>query len=587
MARAQPCTCTPAAAALHCSGALQEQQHHMQQTQLLQLPAVVLQHVLSYVPLQQRLGSCSVVSRSMHTAAVAATEEVKIYGPKSQQTADVLCDWLRKHSNRALRHLDLNGGGIFDFADPYSNAQQIAVSLPWRQLAKLRSLRVVCVELPAAASSAANQAGGAAAAASSAMPAGGVAADDAGVSTAAAAAAASMAALTALTSLELSDYNITSTNRTSSSSSSQILGSNSYSNDLQQSSCAITVMQWTANELVLLTGLRRLDLFGGMFDDVELHPISFTYTDKSAMRAECSKAVALILAQLTQLTRMNLWGISLDGTAFAGAGSHSQLQELSVSHANSNNVPWSIQNLPPCLTKFKATMVCFSCPVLSDSCEWQLSALQTLCLEAVEGFQPAVLTLMPQLQHFTFATHHRVLDAAALLAALPQLLQLQHIEVAYRLGVQHAAASSFAALTASSHVTALTLQDCILPADAAQHMFPAGVQLQQLLQLLQLQVFPCCGRLQSLKASMPGIFQAQNDFVKRYCLALSSSSAVPWLVSCCPNLCELSTVWLDSSSSSRDLQSLLQLTGLTKLGIAGSGWDDSAAEAVLARMLGG
>jgi hypothetical protein len=36
-----------------------------------------------------------------------------------------------------------------------------------------------------------------------------------------------------------------------------------------------------------------------------------------------------------------------------------------------------------------------------------------------------------------------------------------------------------------------------------------------------------------------------------------------------------------------DLQSLLQLTGLTKLGVAGSCWDDSAAEAVLARMTGG
>jgi hypothetical protein len=41
-----------------------------------------------------------------------------------------------------------------------------------------------------------------------------------------------------------------------------------------------------------------------------------------------------------------------------------------------------------------------------------------------------------------------------------------------------------------------------------------------------------------------------------------------------------------SSIRSSELQALLQLTALTKMGIAGIGWDDDAADAALANMTG-
>jgi hypothetical protein len=83
---------------------LQDQQ---QQEQLPQLPEGILQQVLSYVPLQHRLGSCSLASRAMHAAAVAATDEIYLAGLNSQQKASELCQWLERYGSQALRHLEV------------------------------------------------------------------------------------------------------------------------------------------------------------------------------------------------------------------------------------------------------------------------------------------------------------------------------------------------------------------------------------------------------------------------------------------------------------------------------------------------
>jgi hypothetical protein len=73
---------------------LQEQQ---QREQLPQLPAGILQQVLSHVPLQQRLGSCSLASRAMHAAVVAATEDICMADLNNQQKASELCQWLARY----------------------------------------------------------------------------------------------------------------------------------------------------------------------------------------------------------------------------------------------------------------------------------------------------------------------------------------------------------------------------------------------------------------------------------------------------------------------------------------------------------
>jgi hypothetical protein len=118
---------------------LQEQQQH----ELPQLPAGVLQQVLSHVPLQHRLGSCSLASRAMYAAAVAATEDISLAGLNSQQKASELCQWLAQHSNQALTHLQVRAEAR-TWQQP-----QLSLALPCG-LQQLQSLTLSQVELPAA-----------------------------------------------------------------------------------------------------------------------------------------------------------------------------------------------------------------------------------------------------------------------------------------------------------------------------------------------------------------------------------------------------------------------------------------------------
>jgi hypothetical protein len=104
---------------------LQKQPQH---EQLPQLPAGILQQVLSYVPLHHRLGSCSPASRSMHAAAVAATDDIYLPNLNSQQKASELCQWLDRYGSQVLRHLDV--GAYMTVALP-SGLQQLQSWALW------------------------------------------------------------------------------------------------------------------------------------------------------------------------------------------------------------------------------------------------------------------------------------------------------------------------------------------------------------------------------------------------------------------------------------------------------------------------
>jgi hypothetical protein len=121
---------------------LREQQ---QREQLPQLPAGILQQVLFHVPLRHRLGSCSLASRAMHAAAVAATEGIHLADLNSQQKASRLCQWLAQYGNQALKHLDVGS--------PAHMLQQPTKSLALPSasgLQQLQSLTLRHAELPAA-----------------------------------------------------------------------------------------------------------------------------------------------------------------------------------------------------------------------------------------------------------------------------------------------------------------------------------------------------------------------------------------------------------------------------------------------------
>ena len=76
---------------------------------LLSLPDEVLKLVLSHVPLNDRLGSCSLVHSRLHAAAVASTQQLKIGSwprtPPPQRTQAML-GWLSFYGQH-VTHLDL------------------------------------------------------------------------------------------------------------------------------------------------------------------------------------------------------------------------------------------------------------------------------------------------------------------------------------------------------------------------------------------------------------------------------------------------------------------------------------------------
>jgi hypothetical protein len=167
-----------------------------------------------------------------------------------------------------------------------------------------------------------------------------------------------------------------------------------------------------------------------------------------------------------------------------------------------------------------------------------------------------------------------------LLGGLSRLQQLQRLDVQANEVVewpQLPPAASYAALTASSQLTALLLTDCSMQWDAAQHMFAAGRQLPH---LQQLAVAPSAYTLREFSDGEYG-----QAALKGCSLRLQPGYAAQ-LAACCHNLQSLSLLWATSQTSAASLQPLTTLTRLTSLWVGGDGWSTAAAEAVLSRLTG-
>jgi len=110
MSAAQPCSCT----------------------QLMDTPAALLPSILRHVPLQERLGVCTLVGRSFHAAAVAATHSISMMSMSTQAQCDQLSEWLQRH-----------GGGITAIeTQGYSKHLLSLASLPCPLLTDLNLLQV-------------------------------------------------------------------------------------------------------------------------------------------------------------------------------------------------------------------------------------------------------------------------------------------------------------------------------------------------------------------------------------------------------------------------------------------------------------
>jgi len=79
--------------------------------QLLDLPVALLVRIMQHVPLQQRLGVCTLVCHAFHTAAVEATDSVILTDMSRQAQCDNVAQWLQAHGGGVTR-LDMRGQGL-------------------------------------------------------------------------------------------------------------------------------------------------------------------------------------------------------------------------------------------------------------------------------------------------------------------------------------------------------------------------------------------------------------------------------------------------------------------------------------------
>jgi hypothetical protein len=74
----------------------------MGMSSLASLPDDVLKLIMNFVPLRDRLGQCCMVSKRMHSAAVAATQDVTLSSMSTERAVSLL-KWLPHHGDRLTR----------------------------------------------------------------------------------------------------------------------------------------------------------------------------------------------------------------------------------------------------------------------------------------------------------------------------------------------------------------------------------------------------------------------------------------------------------------------------------------------------
>lgn len=80
-----------------------------------ELPEDLWKLILCNVPLRDRLGSCSLVSQRLRSAATAATEDICVYLYEKQERADGLITYLHKHF---VTRLEVHGAPLLTHLPP-------------------------------------------------------------------------------------------------------------------------------------------------------------------------------------------------------------------------------------------------------------------------------------------------------------------------------------------------------------------------------------------------------------------------------------------------------------------------------------
>jgi hypothetical protein len=492
---------------------------------LQQLPHEVLVQVMRWLPQRDRIGACALTCRALLAAAVAATD--KLQRPLSQQRADAVAAWLRRHGSSHVKELDLfawDTGLTLDAVD--EPLTLVSLALPCHSLRQLQSLRLGWLSvLPAATSS------------SHAQPSTEASGSCSNTGQSSCCSEGALAQLTALTHLSLEH-------------------------------CDLTYLGVGATQLSALSALQSFRMYQILTDG----SIDLTSPAYSA-------ALGHTLGQLCQLTNLALkatYPQRLLGNVFAAASSLSRLQDLELESVGTADCAVMVQDLPATLTRLQMTSCTLSSRSSSSSkSSEQLTALQEVSLECT-GFRPGVLLHMPHMTRLSCdaCEQQRMPDT---LAALPHLQQLRELDL-HEVSVA-ASAADYAALTASSHLQTLQLLNCSMAATAAEHMFKTGRSLPHLAQL-------CI----SIHESWPEMADEAADWLQdpaglRHHSLVVGPADIGRLVACCPALQGLGMLVLDDDVVASDLAPLLQLTALKWLDIGGAGCDNAATQ-VLAAMTG-
>jgi hypothetical protein len=368
--------------------------------------------------------------------------------------------------------------------------------------------------------------------------------------------------------------------------------------------CSLT--RWFTNQLRGLTLLHSLH-FGSWcrtgINWLEDHP------------PQDNAALGEALAHLVLLTDLQI-SAEVDGRAIAAVRNLPQLQVLGLSELGSDEHPVRLQDFPSSLVHLWLNEVVLDCTV---DASWQLPALEQLGVAERDstGFKLDVTTRMPQLlwldltvnpnrcewglsnvldvlpklQHLWEVKLHGMQywpevaaanDAAAQAAAAVDIVGVVAGAAAAH-AAEAAAAANCAALTVNSQMTALRLEDCWIPAGVLRHFFPASMRLRFL------QVLSIDASHDSLERTFQDKIEHQ-EVIRRASLLVNPGD-IALLVECCPDLRELSTLWVDDSVDGKlvlgELQCLLSLQQLTRLGVGGLAWGNEAAESLLAELTGG
>jgi hypothetical protein len=522
------------------------------------LPAELLARVLQDLPTSERLGSCARASRAWNTAALAATTALQLQ-VTNWRAADTLNFWLEKHGSKGLKQLSLSAaepvGATCDDTD-------VTVSLPWASISQLQTLSfagnmLVMPEPPEDSCICGGRRYSSSSSSSSDSEGGG--------------SSSPLASLTALTHLQLSGCH--------------------------------TGFCFGARDITALTSLQHLELTALP----KPYRMVMNCYDITA-GANYAMYYGFTLGQLVQLTELKLSSCDgwLGGGVLAAAGNLGRLQVLTLGCIGSRDQPVRLQDLPSSLVDLN--LVCCATAggtpdaaggSSSSSSSWQLQHLRSLQLQFAV-IQPRLLLHMTQLRKLNCGALCSSVGQAMcmqdMLAVLPQLLLLEDLSiVGYGVPAGYAAAAAaaeYAALTASSHLAALELHGCAIPAAAVQHMFAAGKLLPHLQRIIiddvarhivtNINVTDDITEDEAAEDDEP----AEESIWKQCRLSFGPADGL-LLARCCPALQQLSAVMVDDDLGPEGLQALLQLSKLTYLAVGGNGVDDSMAEHVLAKFTGG